>query len=47
MQTAKRCPPSAPAHPSAETVAAAWVMVVILLGSIFFAIACLLHRIGG
>jgi hypothetical protein len=47
MQIAKRLPPAVPAHRISETETTVWVLIVILLGSISFAIACLLHQVGG
>jgi len=47
MQVAKRFPPSVPAHRNAETEAAVWVLILILLGVVWFAMVSLLHRIGG
>ena len=50
MQIAKRCPPSVPAHQTHqtdETETTVWIMIVILLGSISFALACLVYKVGG
>jgi hypothetical protein len=47
MRIAKRYPPSVPVHRTSETETAVWIMIVALLGSISFAIACLLHKVGG
>jgi hypothetical protein len=46
MHIAKRLPPSAPAH-RAESEAAAWMMIVVLLGLMCFALASLLARVAG
>ena len=47
MQIAKRFPPSVPAHRTAESEVAAWVMIVILLGLVSFALVSLMERVGG
>jgi hypothetical protein len=47
MQIVKHFPPSVPAHRTDETESAAWVMIVILVGLVSFAIVSLLDRIGG
>jgi hypothetical protein len=46
MQSAKRHPPAVLDHRISETETVVWIMIVILLGSIFLAIACLLHAAG-
>jgi hypothetical protein len=46
MQVAKRLPPSVPAR-TADSAAAVWMMIVILLGLVFFALVSLLERVGG
>jgi hypothetical protein len=47
MQVAKRFPPSVPAHRSADMETAVWVLIVVLLGVVWFAMVSLLHRVGG
>jgi hypothetical protein len=47
MQIAKRFPPSVPAHRTAELEVAVWVMIVILLGLVSFALFSLIERLGG
>ena len=47
MQIAKHFPPSVPAHRTAESEVAVWVMIVILLGLVSFALVSLLERVGG
>ena len=47
MQPAKRFPPYVPVHRAAESEAAVWMMIVILLGLTGFALVSLLERIGG
>ena len=47
MQTAKRFPPSVPVHRPAESDVAVWMMIVILLGLMCFALVGLLEKVVG
>jgi hypothetical protein len=47
MHIAKRFSPSVPAHRHTETEAAVWIMIVVLLGIVSFAMVSLFERIGG
>jgi hypothetical protein len=47
MQLAERRPPSVLPHRNAETEAAVWILIVVLVGLTSFAILSLFDRIGG
>jgi hypothetical protein len=47
MRTAKSFPPFVPVHRAAETEVAVWMMIVILVGLMCFAVVGLLERVGG
>jgi hypothetical protein len=47
MASVKSWHPAEPPHGNAETETAAWVMIVVLLGSVGFAFFCLWWRVGG